>query len=275
MSVRFRTPCLSAGMLLIAVSGCYSYNPYGYPAPYPGMAPTSTYQPGVGALPQTLSANPALATPAYDSGASWQQSRSSSGVNAELGAASDQFEPPASDNSVPEYNDPNSDAFFNDSSSDARGTKAPTQAIPRSGEHEDIFGNGNEFGALDAGEIDPAAEAFLEPVPVKQVSHATAQSDQPSPYDYEPTGLRWLRGKVDYDRQDGAWHLIYDLTPDPGDPYGGSITLVPDERLEGLREDDVVLVEGSVDDSVVDRLGKPRYRPTGVFPLVPENPTGT
>ena len=275
MSVRFRTPCLPAGMLLIAVSGCYSYNPYGYPAPYPGTAPTGTYQPGVGAMPQTLSANPAYAAPAYDGGANWQQSRSSSGVNAELGAASDQFEAPTTDNPVPEYADPNSDAFFNDSSSDASGTKSPTRPIPRSGVNEDVYGRGDEFSALEAQDIDPAAEAFLEPVPVQQVSHATAKNDPPSPYGYERDELRWLRGKVDYDRQDNAWHLIYDLTPDPGDPYGGSITLLPHERLDGIQEDDVILVEGSVDESVVDRLGKPRYRPTGVWQLEPEDPTGT
>lgn len=277
MSRRFWMAELPAGMVLFILSGCYSYNPYGYPSQYPGMPPAATYQSPVGAVPQTLSANPAYATPpAYDSGSDWQQSRAAS-PSVQLGAAADEFEAPTTDNEVPNYEDPQDpgDAFFNSSGDADAGNEPPARAIPRSGENEDVFGRGDEFGAIEPRNTEPAADAFLEPVPVQQVSQTTPapEQDPNSPYAYEPTQLKWLRGTVDYDRQDGAWHLIYDLTPDPDDRFGGSITLAPDTRLEWLKEDDVILVEGSVDESLVDRLGKPRYRLTGVFPLEPKDET--
>lgn len=90
-------------------------------------------------------------------------------------------------------------------------------------------------------------------------STAAAQQAGLNPYDYDPSH-HWLRGVVDYDPSDKTWNLIYDVTPDRDDPFAGSITLADDPRLSVLKNDDVVLVEGSIDYNKRDRRGKPRYR---------------
>jgi hypothetical protein len=96
-----------------------------------------------------------------------------------------------------------------------------------------------------------------------------AARPRPSPYKKDPDGYAWLRGVVARDPKTKSWRITYSRNAVDGDPYGGSLTLVDDERLDVLIDDDVVIVEGVVDESVRDRFGKPSYRVLRMEPLVP------
>jgi hypothetical protein len=76
-----------------------------------------------------------------------------------------------------------------------------------------------------------------------------------------------LRGVVTRDAKTDSWRVTYSRDPLDNDPYKGSLTLVNDRILDTLMEDDVVLVEGDVDRTVLDRYGKPSYRARRVSPL--------
>jgi len=65
---------------------------------------------------------------------------------------------------------------------------------------------------------------------------------------------------IDYDETSRTWHMVYAASPDSNDRFGGSVTLVPDKRLQTLRDNDVVLIEGRLDPSAKDATGKPLYR---------------
>ena len=89
-----------------------------------------------------------------------------------------------------------------------------------------------------------------------------------SPYDRDPNGYRWLRGIVDYDPQDKVWILFYSQVPQPNDPFNGQITLADHPKLTGLRDEQVVLVEGGIDTENLDpRTGFPKYRIAKLTPL--------
>ncbi len=83
---------------------------------------------------------------------------------------------------------------------------------------------------------------------------------RPSPYKKDPNGYRWLRGTVSRDPKSKVWRLRYSDDANDGDPYGGSLALVDDEALDTLIDNDVIVVEGTIDQSVPDRYGKPSYR---------------
>ncbi len=101
-------------------------------------------------------------------------------------------------------------------------------------------------------------------------------SETPNPYEYDHKNYRWLRGKVDYDERDKTWNIIYSLTPDQHEKFGGSMTLVDHPDLQKLRTDDVVLLEGKIDPDALDRTGKAKYRIEKVFgPLVPKQQVST
>ncbi len=92
---------------------------------------------------------------------------------------------------------------------------------------------------------------------------ATAASAGDEGFAYEPAGYRWLRGVIDYDPTARNWHVIYGLTPNSNDKYGGSLTLADSGRLSEFRDNDVVYLEGVLDPGAGrDPLGKPLYRVT-------------
>jgi hypothetical protein len=120
---------------------------------------------------------------------------------------------------------------------------------------------------------------YLSPTPYRA---ASATSDDPgvrrpgskprsSPYKKDPAGYKWLRGVVARDPKSKSWRITYSRDPLDNDPYGGSLTLVDDEVLDTLMDDDVVVVEGKVDASVPDKYGKPCYRVTRATPLAPKD----
>ena len=57
---------------------------------------------------------------------------------------------------------------------------------------------------------------------------------------------RWLQGRLEYSHVEAAWKLRYAPIDVENDPYGGSVVLGNDPRLNGFKEGDVVYVEGRV-----------------------------
>jgi hypothetical protein len=114
-----------------------------------------------------------------------------------------------------------------------------------------------------AGTASPASAASTETEPAPR---------KPNPYGYDALGYSWLRGVVDFDEQQKAWILVYNLAPGPRDLYKGQITLIDNGQLKKLQNNQVVLVEGQIDQAVCDAAtGKPQYRVTKMYgPLVPK-----
>jgi hypothetical protein len=134
-----------------------------------------------------------------------------------------------------------------------------------------------------AGETDDSLSAldeekFVSPTPYRPASASSDDTDmrrpvaksQPSPYKYDAAGYTYLRGVVSKDSRTKSWRITYSRDPLDRDPYGGILTLVDSPLLETLMDDDVVLVEGQVDRSVLDKYGKPSYRPRTVSLLQPK-----
>jgi hypothetical protein len=80
-----------------------------------------------------------------------------------------------------------------------------------------------------------------------------------SPFAYDASGHKWLRGVASFDPQDRMWNLVYSDVPDQEDPLVGNVTLANHEALGGLKDGDIVLVEGELSDSSRDSRGQPTY----------------
>jgi hypothetical protein len=147
-----------------------------------------------------------------------------------------------------------------------------------------LTGSDEEDSPREPGRFQPPkdSEAINSPPTVKPAAtggssttidpSATPMSNTtgtPNPYDYDRKTYTWLRGKVDYEEGTKSWQIIYSL--DGKDKFGGSLTLSDDPKLKKLRNDDVVLVEGRVDESRKTSRGKPVYKIDHLFgPLVPK-----
>jgi hypothetical protein len=94
------------------------------------------------------------------------------------------------------------------------------------------------------------------------------------PCAYDRDKYSWLRGIVEFDSHDKAWHIMYSQRPDPHDRYGGDIRLIDHRKLSTFRSGDVVYVEGRIDTHHVDSRGKPQYRIEGdqIERIVPGRP---
>ncbi|MCA9041386.1 MAG: hypothetical protein KDA65_13620 [Planctomycetaceae bacterium] len=69
----------------------------------------------------------------------------------------------------------------------------------------------------------------------------------------------WYKGIVDYDESSGTWNLIYDLSPDPKDRFGGSIQLKPTREFARLKNGEAISITGHFNDAMKDNLDKPIY----------------
>lgn len=103
----------------------------------------------------------------------------------------------------------------------------------------------------------PAAD--LRPVGFDAPAVEATRPMPAQPYAFDQDGYTWLRGLVSFDNVDKAWTITYDTTPDQWDNFAGHLTLAGDIPPE-IRDNDIVLVEGAVDQARVDRFGKPVYR---------------
>jgi len=79
-----------------------------------------------------------------------------------------------------------------------------------------------------------------------------------------------LRGIVEYDEQEKSWNITYNATPDKTDKFGGNIVLLDQGRLNRFTNGDVVLIDGHIDGSQQDKMGKPCFRVSKVQKLVPK-----
>jgi hypothetical protein len=101
----------------------------------------------------------------------------------------------------------------------------------------------------------PATEDFGAP------PTASNEAAADEGFGYEHSSYQWLRGVVDFDPHQNTWNIIYGLTPDSSDKFGGSLILIDDGQLADFKDNDVVLVEGRLDPRAgQDLLGKPYYR---------------
>ncbi len=285
-----------AVLAMLANTGCQSYSPYGYG--YGGsysMPPAGTYAPagppGTVVLPPGRSYPPGGAYPpgAYPPNTTWQQPRQLNMPPGKMTEVPIQNQPPAGGSAnqrlVPRYQDPNNGpATLGSPSSNLTdpeadeiprgGLKKPLGMNSPSGVHLDNITDDSEENLAAFGD-----EKFADPVPFRPASSTTTIDEPtrqiarsaPNPYSHDDKGYTWLRGKVDYDERDKAWHITYSPQPLGQDTYGGTLTLMDDEKLDALLANDVVLIEGAVDTSKRDRFGKPMYRVQRVLRLVPKN----
>jgi len=125
--------------------------------------------------------------------------------------------------------------------------------------------------------IDPPGGAPLDRSGAAHPSGGTPMGNAtgtPSPYDFDRARYTWLRGKVDFEEGTKSWQIIYNLNGN--DKFGGSLTLADDPKLKKLQNDDVVLVEGKVDESKKSDRGKPVYKIDNLFgPLIPKATLGS
>jgi len=238
-----------------AMSGCYSFPPYGaYPGSYPAAQPVypqqSLVMPGdaVGSptvsgstgAPSTFSPSGTLEAPRYEP---------------KSGAGS------ASPNPVPQPRDPGPDAATIEDPAERTSQKVePTEAE-------------------DLSSLEPERLQFSEPI-VRSTDDApgdgiVAVSLEREAQDLASTSglardveFRWLQGIVEYDKAQRTWHLIYDLEPAVTDNLGGEITLSGQLPLTEADNGRLLRVTGQFDPSRLDRLNKPVYRVSRMEPVV-------
>ena len=261
---------LLAPVVLAVLSGCSSYNPYGYggypevmstvptPSIAPGISPTGATIPGQPYPNGAVPIGPQAATPA---GVIQPQ------VAPPVLATPTPVGTPAAAQPVPRYQDPTDSAAgaAGQESSEAEdgAAKSSSLRIPAA---KGLAGGVDE----SAGEVIQAKNETTTSAPAAFTAPTSAQSIDPAPttvpminesnYGYDTAAYKWFKGTVEYDKTDGAWHLMYAPTPSQDDPYGGDISLGDDPRLEALQDNDVVYVTGTLQSGLTDRVGKPRLK---------------
>lgn len=259
------------GLALVVTAGCQSYFPngYGYNGPYSSF-PAGTYAP-----PGAMS--PSGSRPSANSAQGAGQFPTPVGGQMNLAPNQPRGQSPKNSKSVPEYRSPG-------------GAPADLGAPASDDELDPIKrgrssrGNLGGSGSDIADEPDDSLsslddERFVSPTQFRTAAASSEDLEprrlsakpRPSPYKKDPDGYAWLRGVVARDPKTKSWRMTYSRNGVDGDPYGGSLTLVDDESLDTLIDDDVVFVAGAVDESVPDRFGKPSYRVLRMERLVPRD----
>jgi len=250
---------LLAPLALAVLSGCYSYNPYGYGGhpevlstiPMPSIAPSGGPIPRQPMLPGLVPIGPQAAAP-------------NGAIGSGLMPPTLATPTPATAQPVPNYQDPTDSAVGRESTEAGDGAaKSSTLRIPADG----TLTSGV---AESAGDVIQAGAETKSRTPAEFTAPVTAVPIDPAPttvpainesnYGYDVAGYTWFKGTVEFDKADGAWHLMYAVTPSQNDPYGGDISLVDDPRLEALQHNDVIYVTGTLKSGLTDRVGKPRFQ---------------
>jgi hypothetical protein len=259
------------GLALCLCTGCQSYFPngYGYNGPYSSF-PAANY-PG-----SATGAAAAPATGARQTNAAAQGGASQfpTPVNKPAAATGGQS---TGQKLVPNYKNPGdtpsslgTPASDDEVDSIKRGTSSRNSSNSTADEPEDDAGDA--LSSLDD-------SSFSKPAPYRTVAASVedpeprrlSSKSRPSPYKKDPNGYAWLRGVVVRDAKNDSWRITYSRDADDNDLYGGTLTLVADDRFDTLIDDDVVIVEGKVDKSQPDRFGKPSYRVQRLERLVPKD----
>jgi len=111
------------------------------------------------------------------------------------------------------------------------------------------------------------AASFELPV---DYSNQTSNAKSPSPFSFDKQQYRWLRGIIEFDEQEKHWNITYNPTPDKTDKFGGNIVLIDQGKLTPFKNGDVVLIDGKIDGSRQDKMGKPLYHISKAQKLVPK-----
>ncbi|MDF1744729.1 MAG: hypothetical protein P1V19_13620 [Gimesia sp.] len=101
-------------------------------------------------------------------------------------------------------------------------------------------------------------------------SNQNPNAQSPSPFSYDKQQYRWLRGIIEFDEQEKHWNITYNATPDKTDKFGGNIVLIDEGKLNPFKNGDVVLIDGKIDGSRQDKMGKPFYLISKAQKLVPK-----
>lgn len=137
---------------------------------------------------------------------------------------------------------------------------------------ETASGTAQPPGRFPADDPDPfEAPTQVTPAALKPVGISTTASSAPAPYGHDAQQYTWLRGIVDYDSDSKTWSIIYNLTPDVGDKFGGSFIFAPHPQLQNLQPGAQVLVKGRVDPGRTDGRNKPLYEISQLVPLPPRD----
>lgn len=116
-----------------------------------------------------------------------------------------------------------------------------------------------EVQTVSGNKEDPFFEAPSRlPAELDASPMGTSEPDR-SPYQYDGQAYKWLQGAVDYDDKTQTWSIIYDLTPDPTDKYGGSFVITPHPDLGNFQIGDIALLEGTIDTTQKDPSGRLIY----------------
>lgn len=228
-------------------------------APTPGyMAPGPVYTPQPGPTP--LPGNPNSPTPINpgSTAPTWRPDTSGGGSTRPLDDAPPFRPNPGSNNNlVPDPLEPGFDSSPPPAASLPRATPimqastTPAQpaipAQPVSNAGADPFETPRRLPAMPT-QADP-----FEATP------AATEASKQTPYGYDDQGYAWLRGIVDFDPQSGTWSIIYNLTPDIDDKFGGSFVFAGHESLKSLKPGTLVLAKGRADPGRSDARGKPLY----------------
>ncbi len=238
-----------------ALSGCYSFPPYGaYPGAYPAAQPVYPQQSLV--MPGDAVGRPTVASP---TGA--PSTFSPTGT-----LEAPRYEPksdggPLTPNPVPQPRDPGPDAATMDDPAERTSQKVE----PADGE--------------DLSSLEPERLQFSEPI-VRSTGDTPADGIVAVSLEREAQSLaatsglardvefRWLQGIVEFDKAQRTWHLIYDLEPAVTDNLGGEITLSGQVPLTEADNGRLIRVSGQFDPSRLDRLNKPVYRVSRLEPVV-------
>jgi len=252
-------PLVPMGLALVVTAGCQSYFPngYGYNGPYSSI-PAGTYAPGTTySQGGRSSTNPAQGATQFPTP-----------VGGQMNAGSGQAGGTSSKNSksVPDYRGPSdvpSDLGAAASDEELNSIKRGKSSGGNPGKStDDVSDEPDEpLSSVDD-------EKFVSPALYRTAGANSADGEprrltakpRPSPYKKDADGYRWLRGTVARDPKTKAWRITYSDNPNDTDAYGGNLALVYDECLDTLIDQDVVVVTGTIDESVPDRFGKPSYR---------------
>lgn len=241
------------GLVVLLCTGCHwsPYSPY-YPGYYgPTYVPPGSYVAPGGTIVAPGSSptlnSPTPITPGTTSPSPTPNWRPQNGTGSD--APPFQANPP--NNPVP---------FPNDDFGTAPGAAAtrpqsfqstPTASVQPAG----LVGN-DPFSQPNR--IPPNADALPSPTDARLTSQ---------PYAYDGSAYSWLKGIVDYDEESQSWAIIYSLTPEASDRFGGMFYLGASEQLKTLQHGDLVLLYGQPDPLARDPRGLPVYRVTRVTQL--------
>lgn len=290
MNVRSQGRWTLAAATLLGLAGChhnpyghspYNYGPYspspiygptmapngGYMSPGPTYTPTPGYSPTTPYTPTPLPGNPNSPTPINPSPTApiWRPDPGSGSTSPPLNDAPP-FQPNRGgggslvpDPLEPDFGAPPPSASLPRAVPLADARPVPARAISTPAGADDFFEEPRRVIPSAAG-ADPFAH---------DGGAANNTSKPQDPYGYDGQHYAWLRGIVDYDPATRTWSIIYDLTPDVGDKFGGSFVFSDHPSLKGLRPGSLVLAKGRVDPGRTDHIGKALYEVQQIVHLAP------